>query len=64
MCLCFPHCSTASTRVGLFTINEDSGVIEVASSIDWEDVGDTVTLTVKVKLCFPLCLTNNVVNKL
>ncbi|KAG7241836.1 hypothetical protein INR49_024806 [Caranx melampygus] len=38
----------ASTKVGLFAINEDSGLITVASSIDREDVGDTVRLTVKV----------------
>lgn len=36
----------------MFKISRDDGVITVASSIDREVTGDTVTLTVKVQLLF------------
>ena len=52
VCL-FSHSLTASTVEGnQFKISRTDGIISVASPLDREAIGDTVTLTVKVQVVF------------
>lgn len=47
--ICFLPVFKDSTVDGLFKISENGGIISVASGIDREVTGDTVTLNVKVR---------------